>query len=1199
MGQSNRGHDSEMLCPTPVGSWKQFRRVRFFREIFKERTIHEVTRTNTKTASLCASSCDFVDRCFGSGVSRAVKSLGSLANPIATLFLFTLRLIYCLALAVMLFACAHSSVAARESGLAEYEGRLITSIEVTFEGSPPDAAAQADFLALLKVTPNSELSMVGIRDSLQALFDSGRVANARVEVIDGTATSSGPIRLRFVLKRQVQISEIKIERTPPIGTQISADQIRARLNLVQPGTRLSNQITARNADEIQVYLRDRGYFNATVEHTEQLDSSGTRATVTYRIVLGEQARVGVFNSNIPGADLTGVKPRLRLQPGAAFTREALGEDMKTIRQALIDRRYLAPSLEEPRVERDAEQNLINIYLTGTLGPKVNVEVKEYELSEKKKRELLPVLREGNIDPSAIVEGARRIRNRLQEDGYFFAEVTPVCSVNPPLAGLTQNGAQETCDLLNPEELSGRTVDIVYEIERGRRFRLTDIRITGTNKLTYDDVAADLKTQKASALGLISFFRYGRGYTSLGLLEQDKRTIRNYIRDLGFRHAEVEVLQGVSLNGENLIITFNVAEGPLTRVAGVEVRGNKIYIEDRLLTALGTVVGAPFSLSQARRDGDRMLGLYARGGYINPQMDFSIVELPKKGDDEQVRLIYWLKSEGDKVLINNIIVNGVTVSADVQRKKRDAIVRASLMRQGDVLRADRISDAERELYLTDAYRQVIIHTESAGETASGFKKRDVIIDVEEKKPRVMDYGGGYSTDTGPLGLLEISNVNLQNKLRHGAMRLRISSLQQLIRFEYLDPRFARYGTRQFAPLALSVEYQRDSTVTRFFRSAIDRGTMGIVQRLDEDGNPIDEFGNAVDDPTINRFTVRVETQRVLDRRSRTIVFANYTYEDVRLFNLQSLLLKPILQPDRAVRITRFGGSLVRDTRQRCERGLLPARALADEGEGGRPGEVCRYNQFDATRGAFFSVDYALALRQLGGNISFNRLQANYRRYYKLNGFRGTVLAGNATLGLANIFNPRDRDDNGTIDEIDFTLPISERFFSGGATTLRGFRYEEAGPRQVIIPEGEFRDQNGELVFLNPFTVPVGGNAVAVVNLEARVPLTRSLQVVPFYDGGNVYRRVGDLFGKSDPVPPAATLMDAINAANLRAKWSNTVGLGFRIQTPFGGALAVDYGFLLNPPEFLIPQRGPAGDFNAPPAVYRLGQGQLHFKLSQTF
>jgi len=479
---------------------------------------------------------------------------------------------------------------------------------------------------------------------------------------------------------------------------------------------------------------------------------------------------------------------------------------------------------------------------------------------------------------------------------------------------------------------------------------------------------------------------------------------------------------------------------------------------------------------------------------------------------------------------------------------------------------------------------------------------VIIDVEEKKPRVMDYGGGYSTDAGALGLFEISNVNMWDRLRQGTMRLRASRRQQLVRFEYLDPRFVRYDKTQFAPLAASVEYQRDSTITRFFRSAIDRGTMGIVQRLDEKGNPINIFGDRVNEPTINRFTAAVETQRVLDQKSRTIVFGRLSYEDVRLFNLESLVVRPILEPDRKVRLARIGGSFVRDTRERCEHGLLNLRrsASGDEEEG-EAGEVCRYNQVDATRGDFLSVDYAVALRQLGGNLSFNRFQLTYRRYYKMRALRDTVFAGNLTLGLANLFNPRDRNGNGTIDEIDKTLPISERFFSGGSTTLRGFNFEEAGPREAVIPLGPFRDQDKNIVFLNPFTVPVGGNALAILNLEARVPLTRAFQAVPFYDGGNVFRRVGDLFGKSDPTPvPPGDILAAIRAHNLRTQWTHTVGLGFRIQTPLGGALAVDYGFLLNPPEFLVPQRGPGGVlFDGTPAVFRLNRGHLHFRITQTF
>ncbi|MBA3768261.1 MAG: BamA/TamA family outer membrane protein, partial [Acidobacteria bacterium] len=116
------------------------------------------------------------------------------------------------------------------------------------------------------------------------------------------------------------------------------------------------------------------------------------------------------------------------------------------------------------------------------------------------------------------------------------------------------------------------------------------------------------------------------------------------------------------------------------------------------------------------------------------------------------------------------------------------------------------------------------------------------------------------------------------------------------------------------------------------------------------------------------------------------------------------------------------------------------------------------------------------------------------------------------------------------------------------------------------------------------VPVGGNALAVINLEARTPLTKIFQVVPFYDGGNVFRRVGDIFGRE--IKPGED-------PNLRVEWTHTVGLGLRIKTPLGGALAVDYGYLLNPPQFVL---DPAA---RDPQIIRLRHGQLHFRFTQTF
>ena len=73
-------------------------------------------------------------------------------------------------------------------------------------------------------------------------------------------------------------------------------------------------------------------------------------------------------------------------------------------------------------------------------------------------------------------------------------------------------------------------------------------------------------------------------------------------------------------------------------------------------------------------------------------------------------------------------------------------------------------------------------------------------------------------------------------------MRISRLQQLAQIDFSNPRFMRDGknadgTVRFAPLTFTAQYQRDSTITRFFRSVFDNGTFGIVQRIDENGNPI--------------------------------------------------------------------------------------------------------------------------------------------------------------------------------------------------------------------------------------------------------------------------------------------------------------------------------------------------------------------------
>jgi len=77
---------------------------------------------------------------------------------------------------------------ARDARIEDYEGRQISAVEVVIEGPAANPDIQAEFVSLLKVAANTQFSAVRVRDSLQALFDSGRVGNARVEVVEEGAS---------------------------------------------------------------------------------------------------------------------------------------------------------------------------------------------------------------------------------------------------------------------------------------------------------------------------------------------------------------------------------------------------------------------------------------------------------------------------------------------------------------------------------------------------------------------------------------------------------------------------------------------------------------------------------------------------------------------------------------------------------------------------------------------------------------------------------------------------------------------------------------------------------------------------------------------------------------------------------------------------------------------------------------------------
>ena len=1067
-------------------------------------------------------------------------------------------------------------------GQSQFEDRPISDVTVTFEGADKNISASETFRGIAADALGPTFSSVRVRDAIEKLYATRQIASV---IVEADATAAGSVVVRFVIRRKTQAQRVSIELPEDDDSNITEQELLFRLNLLDPGTAITEQTLQQNANEILDYLRERGFFKAEVTYSKLALESETEVGVSFRVTPGAQATVESFAINVEGFDSVLLLDEVNLHAGEKFTREALAGDVEKVRKILRENDYLAPSLDEPRVVYVSERNTVAITLNGKVGPIVEVEIdaERDRIGNRTQQRLLPIKREGTLDFAAIVEGERRLETHYQEQGYFFVNVTPVCSLEPPLDATDgSNVANDTeflCAALNSTDLANKKVTVTYRIDLDRQLKLKDIRLEGTSQFTITEIKTVLETQEANIFGFIPLFGYGRGYTSERLLEEDAGTIRSLLRELGYRDAQVRVNQGVSPDGENLIITFVIEEGPRTTVSGVDIVGNIAFTDDQLKAQLPTLEGTYFSRAKIRNGQRKLAEFYSQAGFYDAKVDFSIDErvTDSATGEGRFNVVYRIVNEGQKVVIDRILVTGN------EKTKTAAILRALALRSGEYLKAGDVYASEQNLYASDAFARVEIKPRAAGERPGNERLTDIIVSVEEQPARILSYGGGLSTDLGASGFVDIRHFNLLGNLWQGGARVRMSQKQQLVQLDFLNPRFLRDGDKRFAPLTISAQYQRDATVTRFFRSAFDKGTFGIVQRVDEDGNPIDEFGADAGDPTLNRLTLSAETNRTISRRDRSIIFFRYRFEDVRLYNIQSLLIKELLLPDARTRTSGFGVTFVRDTRRNC----LVKYTILDIIARGEAPDPCRYSASDPTDGDYLTAEYNVSLPFLGANTGFNKFQGSYNIYRTVKFLKNTTFAGRAILGVGSVFSNGDRFTNSAFPELNGSLPISERFFAGGGNSLRGFDFEEAGPRVVVVPQGIFRNSAGEPVFLDPFTIPFGGNALAVVNLEARIPVTKSIRVVPFYDGGNVFKSAKDIFNPADTVP------NNVNAANLRAVWTHTLGLGLRLKTPVGGEFAIDYGHLLNPPRFLIPQ------VNAPNAIYQLRKDHVHFRFSQAF
>ena len=714
-----------------------------------------------------------------------------------------------------------------------------------------------------------------------------------------------------------------------------------------------------------------------------------------------------------------------------------------------------------------------------------------------------------VNPAGVKLSHRKLRELIPVETQGFSHALARLGERNLENYLQEQGyffatVRERCE---PADCSGPTVHLFYDVQPGQRYDLDDIRVEGTKELGYGDVSADLQSKKASFVGAVPILRnlpliggLARGITSNDRIRRDRETIRSRMADLGFRSARITSRIETKPQSEDLVLVFHVDEGPRATVADVTFNGNAVFAASELRDRQALKAGDAFSPTKARETTKNIKTYYGDKGFLDTTAPYTIVDLA----EDRVALQYNI-SEGPRAIVSAIEVTG-------QTKTREASIRRFFaFKEGDVLTPDLIRRTQRELYATGAFSEVAIRQEPM--PGGDPDARRVTVRVTEAKPLLTVYGLGFSTDEGPRGLLQLTDTNLFGRANSISLRTRGSFREQLLQLSYTD---LRIWSSDWSYTA-SAFYDRNTNLhTLVQRRLVGGGTTTNGQT----------FG-------INRFVAFLQAERKFS--DITSLRFRYSIESSKLINPQNIPIEEIARNEQSIRLGLFSAGLTRDTRN---------------------------SALNPTKGELISVEHTVAARPFGGNEAFNKFFANYQRYYQFDkmtpGLRDTILALAARIGLAKPFAVRGTGPNGTLTDADQVLPISQRFFAGGATTLRGFKFEQAGPQAILEPRNE-----KEL----PTLVPIGGDAMVVLNFELRYPLTKTLRLVPFYDFGNVFRRVSDIsFGGM----------------------THTVGLGLRLDTPIG-PVGIDYGYLLNPPVFT----------SATGVILRQPQGVIHIRFGQTF
>jgi outer membrane protein insertion porin family len=688
--------------------------------------------------------------------------------------------------------------------------------------------------------------------------------------------------------------------------------------------------------------------------------------------------------------------------------------------------------------------------------------------------------------SLLKEDERAAEERLRQEGYYQARVTS----RPPAFDAATN-----------------RVDLDVEITAGPRYR---VEFEGRRALPESALKSQL-TFPAS--GTADQFEQ----------EASARQLEAAYRERGYHWATVEPHE--TRDGDVRVIHFTIDEGPRVTVESIAFTGARGVPASRLAKQIETSRPALFRRGLFREDVlDRDVGVvlaYLRAeGYAEATAGPAEVHF---SDDRSRAQITIPVTEGPRFTVGSVTVEGTRVVTARE------VERALPFKSGAAWEPRRAEDGQRaieELYAsrgyfgasvrstTDLHGSVVdvrYDVEEGGQTRIGrVLLRGLLLTREDVVRRTLPFRSG--------------DVLLPSQLLDGQRRLGEFAAFDSVSVDPLRPPPAAFSDvevslRERKPwhLDFGAGYSNADGARGFLELGHDNvfgtGTsISIRQRLSAGG---ESTGKAERTDVLGRVPYVLGTPWWLevDIFQEASEQLGYDLSQIGLWIDAHRALFPDsikgLRGDLRYRLESARYSDVDPTLITASQSLsvIPGRQLISTVTPMLTLDR-RSDPLDPKTGSFHRISIETGASVLGSEVEFVKGWLESRWFFNWPPPLVIALAGR--LGLAAPY-------GGTQ-----ALTIQDRFFAGGASTVRGFREDRLGPL----------DAQGN---------PTGGNATAIFNAELRFPIWRFIGGAVFIDTGTVTPEIKDLQWNT---------------------FKSGAGGGLLIKTPVG-PLRMDIGYALQP------------------------------------